>query len=64
MKEMIKALEFDYIKVFEVNTGVITGKVKFMDYRYRYLGYGLDPNFISTAVALFSKIKTEDDDIR
>ena len=37
MKEMIKALELDYIKVFEVHTGVITGKVKFMDYRYRYL---------------------------
>lgn len=55
-KEIIRALAPDRIKIFEVHTGAVTGKVKLMDYGYRYPGDGSDPDFIATLDELYERI--------
>lgn len=56
MKEIIRALVPDHILLFEVHTGAVTGKVKLMEYGYRYPGDGSEPDFIATPEELYVRI--------
>lgn len=53
---MIVILVPDHINLFEANTVVVTGKVKLMDYGYRYPDDGSDPDFVASLDELYERV--------
>lgn len=55
IKERIREIVPDSIKVFEVHTGALSGKVKLFEYGYVYPGDGSDPDYICTIEELLAR---------
>ena len=59
MKEIIRILVPERIKIFEVYTGAVSGKVKLKEYGYQYPGDGSAPDFITSAEELYNRLFTQ-----
>lgn len=55
-KKLIRDIVPDTIKMFEVHTGALSGKVKLHDFGYVYAGETREPDYITTVDELFDRI--------
>lgn len=58
LKEMIRMITPDSVKVFETHTGALSGKVKLKEFGYIYPGDGSDPDYISSTNELYARINS------